>query len=195
MSIGISICRKQKRSNMMDRILRQRLHARCVSTKAWHKAEKIILWSYLPMQLPMDQHCRKSTATGIPLHSDRHLDPTRCNLSRSICQSLFISPAAQKTMGFLSTGHCENTILCAAHSHCWNSLQPTVTSKFCALHIAPIKLVICNLEGERTGPKKTKIPQRKNREQSNLAQKSTDRIRATNAASTKSALPRATCEN
>ena len=68
MSIGISICRKQKRSNMMDRILRQRLHARCVSTKAWHKAEKIILWSYLPMQLPMDQHCRKSTATGIPLH-------------------------------------------------------------------------------------------------------------------------------
>jgi len=68
MSIGISICRKQKRSNMMDRILRQRLHARCGSTKAWHKAEKIILWSYLPMQLPMDQHCRKSTATGIPLH-------------------------------------------------------------------------------------------------------------------------------
>jgi len=68
MSIGISICRKQKRSNMMDRILSQRLHARCVSTKAWHKAEKIILWSYLPMQLPMDQHCRKSTATGIPLH-------------------------------------------------------------------------------------------------------------------------------
>ena len=40
------------------------------------------------------EHCYRNSFT----QSDRHLDPTRRNLSRPICQSLFISPAAQKTI-------------------------------------------------------------------------------------------------